>query len=121
MQSLRHSPVISLFAALLLAVTSLSPFWAGGRAEAAAPDRIEHAAHHQDAADLAAPVEAAGAGVCQQHDVCSGQCCAGCAHCVVTLPGLPGFALRTLTEFHAAVLRLTLDGSVSSPDRPPRG
>lgn len=122
MNSLRHrTPVIALVLALLLGFSSLLPFWTGGEARAAAPTGTEHAAmHHHSSAD-AGSTEPSSSGTCLQHEACSGQCCAGCAQCVINLSGSMNSPYATAPEFRATVLHLTLDVSASLLDRPPRG
>ncbi len=122
MNSLRHrTPAIALVLALVLGFSSLLPFWTGSEARAAAPAGAEHAAmHHHSSAD-AGSTEPSSSGACPQHEACSGQCCVGCAQCVMNLSESPSIPIATVPEFRATVFRLTLDRSSSLLDRPPRG
>ena len=117
----RPSSTVTLLVAVFLAISSLLPFWAGSEAGAAAPTGVEHASmHHHSSAD-AGPAGPSSSGACPQHETCSGQCCVGCAQCVVALPVSQDDPFLPLPEFRTTVVRLTLDGSSSFLDRPPRG
>ena len=122
MNSLRHTlSTVAMFVALFMVFSSLLPFWAGSQAGAAAPAAVEHAAmHHHSSAD-AGPVEPSSSDTCPQHEACSGQCCVGCAQCVMAFSDFRDTPLVSAPEFRTTVVRLTPDGSTSSLDRPPRG
>ncbi len=120
--------VISLWVTVSLLMTPLAPALAASVEAAAQAVHARHAvadmagahADHGKAHPATKTHTTDRKGVsCEQHDRCSGQCCATCAQCFTATPALPAIFLTTHTPQLSAVPRLHDRLVVAGHDRPP--